>query len=300
MARQAHIVDFEEARNASRRSGARNRSREAAGASSRLSSNREARSRAIRGGEVAGARRGSHYAQRNQTRTRAGQSAQRGRTRGDKRTQRNIAESVCKLQRDARKRKADRAFDRTVGASSSASGESGPRAAVYRGKMGSTHRKSSRMRNDQEAASRGVAPSRGRAAQTGRVIAGAIPRFVRIPLVLFAALALCVAALYQPMQDYYIATRDQAKAAAQLEVLSQQNAQLQKDVAVLSTDEGIKDQAALDYGWVEQGETAVAVSGVSAEDTELDSAVMVVSATAVSAPATWYSGMLDPFFGYSG
>ncbi|WP_283170861.1 FtsB family cell division protein [Curtanaerobium respiraculi] len=298
MTRTARIVDFEEARSASRRShrtrddsaGSESLHRDASRAvmptarplahqredsreHARVAPNRDARNRAVHGGEAAGARRGSRPPRVSDRRTVAGTLKQR--------------------QHDARKRKADRAFDRTVKSDAPAA-ESGPRPAVYRGQMGATHRKSSRMRTQQEAVARSVAiPHAG----TGSV--SNVPRFAKIIGAIAACMLICVAAVYQPAHDYYVAVRDEAKAQAQLEVLNQQNELLKQEVAYLSSDTGIQDQAALNYGWVQEGENPVVVTGVTSEANPLEPA-NIACVAAVKAPDTWYSGFLDPLFGYSG
>ena len=105
--------------------------------------------------------------------------------------------------------------------------------------------------------------------------------------------------LYAPAKDYYIASRDAAKTQAEYNRVSQENSQLQSDVESLSTDEGIEDRAREDYGWVKEGENSVSVSGLSSDrDQSTNASSKADTASEAKAPTTWYSGILDAFFGY--
>ena len=229
MARQAHIVDFEEARAAVRRmpqsDGIVPRSSQRSRTSAKISSsttrrprssngaysgsypapNREARSRAIRGGVAAQARRGERPA----------------RVAEQSRKQSTVSDTLKRRQHDARKRKADRAFDRTV-KTDEPSSNSGPRAAVYQTKMGSTHRRSSRMHTNQEKAA-----SRIPAIPLPQISGLPIPSFAKIPILICACLLVGMIVVYQPAHDLYVATRNEAKAHVQLALLEEQNSALQ-------------------------------------------------------------------------
>ena len=291
MNRRARIVDFEEARSTSCHD---HRLQDARSMASRKSScdridptvrpadvsgrrkpepNRNARSRAIKSGQVASARRG-----------------ERPPRFADKQEQRSLQQRKS----DARKRKAKRAYEHAITQSPQQPSEGGPRAAVYQGQMGPTHRRSSQMRNEQE----NVARKRdmGHMSPAPHPL---LPRIGRAIGLLFACVLLCMVAVYRPAHDYYFAIRDEAKAQAQLEVLNEQNEELHEEVDHLSTDEGIQDKAAIDYGWVQQDENPVIVSGVHPESQGFSSALDAVDSTSVKAPDTWYSGFLDSFFGYT-
>ncbi len=110
---------------------------------------------------------------------------------------------------------------------------------------------------------------------------------------------LCVS-LYPSVQNYYIAIRDQAQSQAEYEALQEYYERLQDDVALLNTEEGIKTRAHDKYGWVSPGENSVMVQGVQARSGLGDSDIGIVPAGSIKAPETWYSGVLDPFFGYEG
>ena len=121
-----------------------------------------------------------------------------------------------------------------------------------------------------------------------------------IALIVCACLIMSCILMYAPMKNYYTAVRDRAKAEVALEIVTTRNAALLEDVALLTTDEGMEDRARDQYGWVKQGENAVAVAGLS-EGGEPSAAEILRTVTLndVKAPETWYSPMLDSVFGYS-
>lgn len=287
---QAHIVDFETAKSASRaRRGYRTSSASMeSGARARFAVGEDYRATAEERLQARMSARGG---------TRPSRSNRRDASRREE-PQAQPARSECKQsafqkhRHDARKKKASRAFDRLEQKKPAAPSESGPRAAVYRGQMGSTHRKSARMQNERSTMQRAnSAPARAAARKVRMAIA--------VPLTIVACFAACAVFLYAPARDYYTAVRDQAKTEAEYMIVSQENAELQSDVANLSTDEGMEDAARQGYGMVREGETSVRVSGLSEDSTSVDVTSLTPS-TDIKAPDTWYSGVLDTVFGYSG
>jgi len=114
-------------------------------------------------------------------------------------------------------------------------------------------------------------------------------------------LALAGLVLYGPTKTYYVAKREEARKTYEYELLNDYYQNLQDEVEYLSTDEGVEDRAREQYGWVKEGENAALVSGLDEDensDEEESSVEAPPTGTAVRAPATWYSGFLDPFFGY--
>ena len=75
---------------------------------------------------------------------------------------------------------------------------------------------------------------------------------------------------------------------------------MESEIEHLKTDEGIKDAARTELGWVEEGETAGVVQGLDQEaSSQKDESINAqVKSGSVPAPETWYSPMLDAFFGY--
>ncbi len=206
---------------------------------------------------------------------------------------RNIGDAAARKQREARKKRADREFDKHFKEdTSSQSSEEGPRAALYKGQMGRTQKRSSGMQRNasaQSARSQKVRGDEGRY-QSRRTT-------VRIVGIVAACLVLSLAFLYPTAKDYYTAVRDQARAQAEYDIVEQQTSLLQSNVDHLSTNEGIEDRAREQYGWVNEGENAVVVTGLG--NTSNDSQVTSVTAhNNVTAPETWYSGILDVVFDY--
>lgn len=190
--------------------------------------------------------------------------------------------------RSRRKEKASREFDRRY-ASAPSDSSAGPRAALYKGQMGSTHKKSSRMQGQGQSAN-------------GRVREFAVKRqrFSRSALVygLIAAVAcfaLAFVVVYPAARDYYVMMRTTAQQQAEYEALTERQDYIQAEIDRLSTDEGIEDEASKEFGWVKEGDNAVYVNGLDPSDE--DPVYADVLAGSVPAPATWYSGLLDPLFG---
>ena len=102
-------------------------------------------------------------------------------------------------------------------------------------------------------------------------------------------------------QQYYVGLRTQDKLEAEYALLSERNAAIQSDIDRLSTDEGIEDVAREQLGWVSKGETAGVVVGLSEDESSStpDTVHAQIDSASVKTPDTWYSGVLDPIFGYS-
>lgn len=221
-------------------------------------------------------------------------SERRGRQDQRKKT---FVEQVRDRQHAARKKRADKVFDKTVKHDAAPADNAGSRAALYKGEMGSTHKKAARMQAEQGASSRVrtvKAPLKS--------LAGHTTRFY-IALSVAACLVVGIAFLYPTARSYYSAVRDQARVQAEYDAVAQRNETLQSDIAYLSTGEGVEDRAREQYGWVKEGENSVLVSGVgdsssSATSSNTSGITSAALAENVKAPDTWYSGTLDPLFGY--
>ena len=205
-----------------------------------------------------------------------------------------MGERARKAKRQASKSKADREFAKRYGTDHAATpGDTGPRAAVYKGEMGSSHRRASRMQS--EAAARGAGMSAGMAGP------GLSAVFRKTRLLGAAALATCAVAcclfLYAPAQQYYQELRERDRLAVERQLVAERNEAIAAEVAHLSTPEGIQDRARKEFGWVAEGEYAVAVSGLAQEDGPANFQANI-NAAGIKAPETWYSDVLDAFFGY--
>ena len=205
--------------------------------------------------------------------------------------------------REIRKRfraaKADREFDRTIGARERARAraeqqEQGSRAAVYDMRMGSTQRKSVRSMAEGENGKRGFSLPFA-VPFTGSISAWATRGIVSLIAVVFA-----VTMLYFPCQNYYNETRQLQQLQAEYDALQEYNTQMQNQVDYLNTDEGIEDYARSELGWIRPGEHVVSVEGVtpSTDTSRSNDRVYAIPAGSVAAPDTWYSGFLDVIFGY--
>ena len=198
-----------------------------------------------------------------------------------------------KLKRKHAKDKADRKFARQYGGNGdAASGEGGSRAAVYKGEMGSAHRRSSRMQNEESSS----ASRRTRGGDSQKPAA----RLVRKPWFIVAAVAafclvFTVSFLYPSAAQLYHSVRERDQLQAEYAAIEQRNDSIQASVDALSTDAGVEDRAHQEFGWVSKGENAVTVYGLDLDDDSTFTASIVPGS--IPAPETWYSKLLDPIFG---
>lgn len=168
-----------------------------------------------------------------------------------------LASRFGKKRRQRTKERAGRAYYRQyeAGKPSDAS-QAGPRAAVYKGEMGSSHRRSSRMQQKESGVSGRVKMPEAKA-----------PFFTRAPFIVTCATVLCLglgaAFLYGPAQQLYQDIRERDRLAAEYEAVTERNAAIEASVDALSTEAGIEDAARTQLGWVHEGEPAVSVSGLA-------------------------------------
>ena len=207
-----------------------------------------------------------------------------------------LADKVSAAKRLRAKEKADRRFDKQYGGAQAASSDepAGPRAAVYKGEMGSQHRKSMRM---QDAPGNGSASRSSKSARRG---GRRLSKGVAASLVVTVCLVFSCAFLYTPAQQYYQELRERDRLQAEYDAVQQRNDAIQSEVDFLSTDAGIEDRAHEEFGWVKEDETSGSVTGLDADDGDDASGFTAnIVPGSVKAPDTWYSGILDPLFGVS-
>lgn len=206
------------------------------------------------------------------------------------------------------KSKAEKMFTRQFGDDSAAAAPSGSRAAVYKGEMGKNHKRAFADLSGKAGLStlfslfgKGSSGSAARGAQSGsRSSKSGIPRSA-----IAAAVLVCVVFsgvfLYPIAQQYYIELRSQARLQAEYTALSERNESIQSEIDHLSTDEGVKDAAREQLGWVDEGDVAVTVEGLEEDPAEAEKSAVYaqVANGSVKTPATWYSPVLDVVFGYS-
>ncbi|MEG0619806.1 MAG: septum formation initiator family protein [Raoultibacter sp.] len=194
------------------------------------------------------------------------------------------------LKRTARKAKADKVFEARYADTNKSSAESaaGSRAALYKGQMGTTQKRSARMQ--QQAQPSGSAKSFKRVSVREKLRS---PKAIGAAIIV-ACLALSCVFLYPAAKDFYLAVRQQAQVQAEYAALEQRNTAIQAEVDRLSTSEGIEDKAREEFGWVKAGENSVSVHGLE-EETAINLNADVAEKS-IAAPATWYSPILDALF----
>lgn len=201
-----------------------------------------------------------------------------------------LSDKMAAFRRLRAKDKADKRFAQQYGdggASKAAAEAAGPRAAVYKGEMGSAHKRAASMQNSGGATRSGRGSS---SAKRGRAFHPALLASVAVAACLLFG---CVF-LYGPAKTYYQEVRECDRLEAEYAALQARNEAIQGEVDALSTDAGIEDKARSEFGWVKEGENAVSVSGLDVEDESSFTANIVPGS--VEAPDTWYS-FLDPLFG---
>lgn len=198
-----------------------------------------------------------------------------------------------KLKRKHAKDKADRKFARQYGGNGDAApGEGGSRAAVYKGEMGSAHRRSSRMQNEESSS----ASRRTRGGDSQKAAARLVrkPWFIATAVTAFC-LVFTVSFLYPSAAQLYHSVRERDQLQAEYAAIEQRNDSIQASVDALSTDAGVEDRAHQEFGWVSKGENAVTVYGLDLDNDSTFTASIVPGS--IPAPETWYSKLLDPIFG---
>ena len=206
-----------------------------------------------------------------------------------------LGRATSKFSRKRKQRAKERAgrayYQQYEAGKSSDASQAGPRAAVYKGEMGASHRRSSRMQQRAGSASSGrgfSAPSSKRSFSP------------RTPLMVVGGIAVCLVFglmfLYGPSKQLYTDIRERDRLAAEYEAIVDRNAHIEEQVQALSTDEGVAEAAHIQFGWVREGEHSVSVSGLESY-TPADNFRGNIVSDDIPYPETWYSGVLDPFFG---
>ncbi len=201
------------------------------------------------------------------------------------------------------KARADKKFDKTYGEAKSArpsakskrgaqpTPEGGPRPALYKGKMGSSQKKSSKLQA--RAAKMGAAVG---SISIPRINLPKLPRKIGAALLTVCIVAVSAFALYGSAQQYYTQMRETDRLQAEYAAVAARTQTLQTSIDSLQTDAGIEDKAHSDMGYVKQGEQTATVKGITFEESN-EFAGNVVPGS-VPAPDTWYSPFLDVLFGY--
>ena len=200
--------------------------------------------------------------------------------------------SFDEMKRSRNKAKAGRAFTRQFGQETSDAAQNAPRAAVYRGQMGRTQRRASRM---QESGNHGM--SSGSRFAFALSLPRMSSRFI-VVMGIIACLCMLVICLYPTAQRYYVNLRTHDQLQAEAEAVSERTAALAEEVEYLQTDEGVEAYAREELGWIKEGENAVLVYGLSdGAGQKANNADTQIASGSIPAPETWYSPVLDVIFG---
>ncbi len=197
------------------------------------------------------------------------------------------------------KERADRQFVRQFGSECATHSSIEPRAAVYTGRIGSSHKRAIRMQEHKKPR----CASSGGARVVSSVGAHIVKKISLRKLSIFVGAAMCLvlicAFLYTPAQQYYHALRKYDQVAAELAAVQEQNETLEQLVALLETDEGVEELARTELGWVGEDEISVYIQGLtdSSDDEDTASTTGVIQTGSIEAPTTWYSPLLDMIFG---
>ena len=228
---------------------------------------------------------------------RQGQVRERERKR-ERERERERPSWLAQFKKNRAKHKAERAFNKRYGGNGEngagayqggSAAQSEPRAAVYRGEMGATHRRASRMQ-----ATASANPSKKRTAFSESPLLKSPKLTASIAVV--ASLVLACVYLYPTARQYYLSVRECDRLQAEYAAVEQRNEAIQSEVDALGTSEGVEDRARKELGWAKVGEHAATVRGLDGvEDESTFTASIVAGSTQV--PETWYSVWLDPFFG---
>ena len=176
--------------------------------------------------------------------------------------------------------------------------EGAPRPALYKGKMGSSQRRSVRMQ--QSSAAEPVSAKINPAGWFSNL--NLTPRTLKLgTAVLCVVLALVF--LYTPAQQYYQSVRAHDKLEAEYAAIYARNVALDRQNDTLASDAGMEDAVRQKYGYIVQGEQVAVVSGLSdhvvgtARAADNDFLEANVLSSAVKAPEEWYTPFLDALFG---
>lgn len=192
-------------------------------------------------------------------------------------------------------------FERQYASSSreaAAQVEGVPRAALYKGEMGSSQRRSVRMQRADEAGPVSVKVNPAGWFSNLNIT----PAKLRLGTAVLC-IVLIFAFLYTPARQYYQAQREHAQLAAEYAVIEQRNDALDTQNDALASDAGMEDAVRQKYGYIRQGDQTAIVTGLSENAVGTARAANnggieanVLSST-IKAPEEWYTPYLDAFFG---
>ena len=193
------------------------------------------------------------------------------------------------------KAKAEKMFAKQFG-SDSASSETTSRAAVYKGEMGKNHKRAFEEMGGSKRASSAISSKM----RSSKKLRSSTASRIAVTLGCLVCVAAVLLFLYPTAQQVYLESREKDRLQAEYDALVERNTALQEHIDYLSTDEGIEDTARQELGWVQEGEIAVVVEGLSEDSEDETSSIYTqIASGSVAAPETWYSPILDIVFGYT-
>ncbi len=217
-------------------------------------------------------------------------------------TSRGAAEDLTFMQgikKRARSIKAEREFNKTIGSERPSAQGATSRAALYNMRMGRTQKRSTKMQ--QGSSNKNASSSKVQGSLFSRFASWASPAIMSRLVIAGCCVLFTFVMLYQPLADYYGEARQLQKLEAEYSALEEKNASLQSEIDYLSTDEGLEDYARYKLGYVRADEQTATVENVASSTTnteENETIFYSIPQGTISAPDTWYSGVLDVVFGY--
>ena len=120
-----------------------------------------------------------------------------------------------------------------------------------------------------------------------------------IPLLIVAAVVITLAALYRPVQTYYLAWRQSIDLQAEYDYFSAQNDGLKGDIGRLQTRQGIEDEArSRGYGYEGESTTGSSAAGAEGGSSAGGSSAGTEEFSILDVERPWYVHVLDYIFGY--
>ena len=210
----------------------------------------------------------------------------------------SLVERFKQKRHEYRKAKAGKQFAAQFKDEPSDASRNAPRAAVYTSSVGTKQRQAM---DKQRSSSRSSADAKqfdlkSRIAEFIENLRS--PKGLVIGVVAICLVAACVF-IYPSARQYYQTVRQNARLEAEYEAIQERNTALQQEVDSLQSSEGIHDRAHELYGWVAAGENSVLVQGIErSTEGKTNGYQATITPDSIPAPETWYSPVLDWFFGY--
>jgi cell division protein FtsB len=115
--------------------------------------------------------------------------------------------------------------------------------------------------------------------------------------VILGALTLAGVLVYPSLKECWTIHRDNQVLAVERDALAARNDQINRQIEILNTPEGIESRAREEFNWVMPGEQAVNISGLTSQDstTALPGSIQQGS---VYPQIDWLTETLDFLFGY--